>query len=119
MYGINGCIQDLLSFTSGGEFTQSTEMGSLEMKGTRHTALGTNMYVLVLYSSNNRVYFRQNNIKCTNGTECHLCTRSEPVGFKSEVSSSKNIYETLWVDVDESGDVDEYPLVNVFGEAIQ
>lgn len=94
MYGINGCIQDLLSFTSGGEFTQSTEMGSLEMKGTRHTALGTNMYVLVLYSSNNRVYFRQNKNKCTNGTEC-LCTRPEPVGFKSEVSSSKNIYDTL------------------------
>lgn len=48
VYGINGCIQDLLSFTSGGEFTQSTEMGSLEMKGTRHTALGTNMYVLYI-----------------------------------------------------------------------
>lgn len=49
VYGVNGCIQDLLSFTSGGEFTQSTEIGSLEMKGARHTALGTNMYVPWIY----------------------------------------------------------------------
>ncbi|XP_046673437.1 protein OSCP1 [Homalodisca vitripennis] len=44
IYGSDGCILDLLNFVSGGEFTQTTDVGSMELRGTRHTLLGTNIY---------------------------------------------------------------------------
>lgn len=43
IYGKDGCIVDLINFTPGGEFTQTTQVGSLELRGPRHTSLGTNM----------------------------------------------------------------------------
>ncbi|XP_054267139.1 protein OSCP1-like [Macrosteles quadrilineatus] len=46
VYSNDGCIQDLCTFTSGGEYSQASDVGSTELRGTRHTVLGTNVYSL-------------------------------------------------------------------------
>lgn len=43
LYGPDGYIQDMLTFTTGGDYTQSAEVGSTELHGARQTTLGTNM----------------------------------------------------------------------------
>lgn len=43
VFGSDGCIADLLNFNPGGNYTVAAEPGSTELRGTRHTTLGTNM----------------------------------------------------------------------------
>ncbi|XP_039275383.1 protein OSCP1 [Nilaparvata lugens] len=44
VFGSDGCILDLLSFNPNANYTVANEKGSTELRGTRHTTLGNNMY---------------------------------------------------------------------------
>ncbi|RZF48304.1 hypothetical protein LSTR_LSTR010267 [Laodelphax striatellus] len=44
VFGSDGCILDLLSFNPDANYTVANEKGSTELRGTRHTTLGNNMY---------------------------------------------------------------------------
>uniref|UniRef100_A0A1B6CNN6 Uncharacterized protein n=1 Tax=Clastoptera arizonana TaxID=38151 RepID=A0A1B6CNN6_9HEMI len=44
IYDKDGKISDLQNFVSGGNYVTSTEPGSTELRGQRHTTLGTNIY---------------------------------------------------------------------------